>query len=246
MIDANAARLWFPDQDPIGRQLRVFEGPEKAPEWATIVGIVEPVIYNRLTREPAAPAVYYPHAQKNGWRFMSVALRTRADPNSFAQMARQTVLSVNPELPIYRVMSLEQAVAETFWERRFFSSLFTIFGILALFLASIGLYGVISYSVRQRTQEIGVRMALGAQAGDVLRLITGHGIRLMVLGLVLGFVGAYFLMKLFEGALHGVSAHDPLSFALVASLLLVVGLVASFIPARAATRLNPLEALRHE
>lgn len=246
LIDADAARTWFPGQDPIGRQLRVFEGPEKPPEWATIVGIVEPVLYNRITRKRSFPAVYYPHAQKSGWRFMSVALRTKTDPNTFANIARETVLSVNEGLPIYRVMTLEKAVAETFWERGFFSSLFSIFGGLALFLAAIGLYGVMSYSVRQRTQEIGVRMALGAQARDVLRLVTGHGIRLIALGLVIGFVGAYFLMKLFARSLHGVSAHDPFSFALVGLLLLGVGLIASYIPARWATRLNPIEALRHE
>jgi putative ABC transport system permease protein len=177
---------------------------------------------------------------------MSIALRTKNDPHSFANVARETVLSLNKDLPIYRVMTFEEAVAETFWERKFFSQLFTIFGVLALFLASIGLYGVISYSVRQRTQEIGVRMALGAQASDVLRLVTGHGIRLIALGLIIGFCGAYFLMTLFSGALHGVSPHDPLSFAIVGVLLLAVGLIASFIPARAATRLNPLEALRHE
>ncbi len=247
LIDAEAARAWFPPgQDPIGLRLRVLKARDAEPEWATIVGIVPSVIYNRLTRTSAAPAVYYPHSQNTGWRFMSVALRTKTDPNSFVDAARATVLSLNQGLPIYRVMTLEKAVAETFWERKFFSSLFTIFGGLALFLASIGLYGVMSYSVRQRTQEIGVRMALGAQARDVLRLVTGHGIRLIGLGLLFGFVGAYFLMQLFARSLHGVSAHDPLSFALVGLLLLSVGIVASYIPARWATRLNPIEALRHE
>ncbi len=246
LIDADGARTWFPSADPIGRRFRILDGTDEEPKWTTIVGVVAPVLYNRITRTSASPAIYFPHAQMTDRRFMSVAMRTKSDPKSFANVARETVLSLNKNLPIYRVLTMEEAVAETFWERKFFSSLFTIFGVLALFLASIGLYGVISYSVRQRTQEIGVRMALGAQAGDVMRLVTGHGVRLIGIGLAIGFVGAWFLMKLFAGALHGVSAHDPLSFAIVGFLLLAVGLIASYIPARAATRLNPLEALRHE
>jgi ABC-type antimicrobial peptide transport system permease subunit len=137
-------------------------------------------------------------------------------------------------------------IAESFWDHRFFSSLFTIFAGLALFLASLGLYGVIDYSVRQRTQEIGVRMALGAQSVDVLRMVASHGMRLMVIGLAIGFVGAYFLMKLLASSLHGISAHDPLSFTVVPVILLLVGLAACFVPARAAMRLNPTEALRYE
>jgi len=177
---------------------------------------------------------------------MSVMVRTKTDPAKFANLVRNTVLAVNKDLPIYRVLTMDEVVAQSFWDRKFFSTLFTIFAGLALFLASLGLYGVMAYSVRQRTQEIGVRMALGAQTGDVLRLVTGQGLRLVITGLVIGFVSAFFLAKLLAGSLHGISAHDPPSFTLVPAILFIVGLAACYLPARAAMRLDPMEALRYE
>ncbi len=244
LIDEEAARVWFPNQDPIGHQLRDLS-PNTVHPWATIVGVVRPVIFDRIVRTDVYPVVYFAQAQDPD-RYLSIVMRTRTNPKSFVNLARATVQSVHKDVPIYRPFTMDEVVAESFWQVRFFSSLFTIFAGLALFLASLGLYGVMDYNVRQRTQEIGVRMALGAQAADVLRMITGHGLRLIGLGLAIGVVGAFFLMQLLAGSLHGISAHDPVSFIFVPLLLFIVGLIACYVPARTAMRLNPTEALRYE
>jgi putative ABC transport system permease protein len=244
VIDERAASLWFPNQDPIGRQLHGYQKPGEPPKWATIVGVVRDGIYVRREKKAALPMVFIT-AYQQPESFMSVTVRTRTNPKSFVNVARATVLSVNKDIPIYRIQTMDEIVAESYWENKFFGNMFAIFAGLALFLAAIGLYGVMAYSVRQRTQEIGVRMALGAQARDVLRLVTGQGLRLIVIGLAIGFVGSYFLTKLMASSLE-VSAHDPFSFAIVGLLLFVIGLIACYIPARSAMRLNPIEALRND
>ena len=244
IIDEIAARVWFPNQDPIGQQLRGYQRTGEPAEWATIIGVTRPVVYDVRERRRVLPTVYT-CAWQQPESFMSVTMRTLTDAKAFVSLARAAVLSVNKDIPIYRVFTLEEVVAQSFWEKKFFGKMFMIFAGLALFLASLGLYGVMAYSVRQRTQEIGVRMALGAQARDVFRLVTGHGLRLIVVGLTIGFIGSYFLTKLMAGSIE-VSAHDPFSYAIVGLILFMVGLFACYLPARTAMRLDPIEALRHE
>ena len=244
LIDERAAKMWYPNQDPIGQQLRGYQRTGEPAEWATIIGVVRYVEYVRREKKRVFPMVYT-SAYQQPESFMSVTMRTAGDPKSFVNLARAAVLSVNKDIPIYRVYTMDEIVAESYWENKFFGNLFAIFAVLALFLAAIGLYGVMSYSVRQRTQEIGVRMALGAQARDVFKLVTGQGLRLIVIGLLIGFAGSYFLTKLMANSIE-VSAHDPYSFGIVGVLLFVVGLSACYLPARSAMRLDPIEALRHE
>ena len=245
MIDENGARTWFPNADPIGHQLRLLDKPGDPPKWATIIGVVRNVVYERLTARRPMPCVYVPQFQNPDW-FMSVMLRTKTQPRNLVNLARATVMSVNKEIPIYRVYTMDEIVRNSFWERKFFGTMFSIFAGMALFLASLGLYGVMAYSVRQRTQEIGVRMALGAQAADVLRLVTGQGIRLISVGLAIGLAGAFFLTKLLQSDLEGISPHDPLSFSVVLVMLFLAGLLACYLPARSALQLDPVEALRYE
>jgi putative ABC transport system permease protein len=244
VIDQRAASLWFPNEDPIGRQLRGYQKPGEPPQWGTIVGVVRDGTYVRREKKAPLPMIFIPAYQRPE-SFMSVTIRTRTNPKSFVNVARAAVLSVNKDIPIYRIQTMDEIVVESYWENKFFGNMFAIFAGLALFLAAIGLYGVMAYSVRQRTQEIGVRMALGAQGRDVLRLVTGQGLRLILTGLAIGFLGSYFLTKLMASSLE-VSAHDPFSFAVVGILLFAVGLAACYLPARSAMRLDPIEALRRE
>jgi putative ABC transport system permease protein len=245
LIDEEGARIWFPNTNPIGHQLRMIGKPGEPLKWRTIVGVVRDVIYDRLTDKHSTPCVYVSQLQEPDW-FMSIVLRTKSNPRQYVNLARGAVLAANKDIPIYRIYTMDEIVRQSFWERRFFGLFFALFAGLALFLAALGLYGVMAYSVRQRTQEIGVRMALGAQAIDVLRLVTGHGVRLIAFGLAIGVIGALLLTRLLQSNLEGISPRDPLSFSIVSVVLLAAGLLACYLPARSATRLDPVEALRYE
>jgi putative ABC transport system permease protein len=237
-------RQYFQNEDPIGKRIRWARDSQI--NWITIVGVVGDVKHFGLDL-PELPALYSPYTQINPWkRWMSIAARTEGNPNAMAQSIKQEVWKVDPQLPVTRVETMDEMAAQSFAARRFNMSLLTLFASLALVLAAIGIYGVMSYAVTQRTQEIGIRMALGARSVDVLRLVLRNGMILVLIGIGLGLAGAFALTRLMVTLLFGVTPTDAFTIGLVSVVLIVVAFLACFIPARRATKVDPLVALRYE
>jgi putative ABC transport system permease protein len=243
MVSETAARRFFPNEDPIGKRINMNDqGP---PTWIQIVGVVKDVKYNGLTDE-TQPAIYQPlqQAQSSG---IAVILKTETTAAThLAAAMREMLKSVDKDLPLIPQFSLQQRLAVATAQPRFRTTLIALFAALALLLAGIGIYGVISYTVTQRSYEIGIRLALGAGARDVLRLVIGQGLRPALLGVALGLAGALGLTRLMKSLLYEVSATDPLTFVVIALLLVLVALLACWIPARRATKVDPMIALRCE
>jgi putative ABC transport system permease protein len=243
LINETMARQFFSGEDPIGK--RVNTGNEQQPTWWQIVGVVGDVKYNGLADE-VQPALYQPMLQAtSGTVFLSVKTEA-ADPLSLAAAVRGEIKALDPELPVSQVSTLEQRFATAVSQPRFRTTLIALFAALALVLAVVGIYGVISYSVTQRTHEIGVRLALGAQTGDVLKLVLKQGAVLAVVGVVMGLCGSLALTRLLEELLYNVSTTDPATFIAISLLLTGVALLACYLPARRATRVDPMVALRYE
>jgi putative ABC transport system permease protein len=244
IIDQTFARRYFGHEDPLGKRFKLGGGDSSAP-WRTIVGVAGEVRHYGLGEE-VRPGFYLP-ASQFPVRTMTVVTRTlRKDPLSVAPVVRQAVNELDSSLPLFRLLTMEEVVYRSIWQHRFFSQLFTVFAILAVVLAGIGIYGVTAHGVAQRTHELGVRMALGANAREVLRLVLGQGMGLVGLGLILGLLAGFGLLRLLASQLHGVRPYDPLTFALVALALAAVGLAACYVPARRATRVDPMAALRNQ
>ena len=243
MVVSNAfVKRYFPDEDPIGRRI-IFDGKDEKPR--EIVGVVGDVRRNGLDVE-VEPEMYVSHIQ-NPERRLNLIIRTEArDASQIAQAARAEVKAFDPNQIIWRTQTLEQLLGTSVAPRRFNMLLLGIFAGVALVLAAVGLYGVMSYSVSWRTHEIGIRMALGAKRADVLRLVVRQGMTLTLIGLAIGLAGAFLLSRVMVGLLYGVSHNDPLTFAGVSIVLLAVALLACLIPARRATRVDPIVALRTE
>jgi putative ABC transport system permease protein len=243
IIDETMAKKYWPNEDPLGKRIS-FEGGQQNPRWREIVGIVGHV--RSVALEGDSRVQYYvPYAQSpSGGIYLAV--RAEGDPNALSGAVRNAIRGVDADLPVYKVTTMDRLVADSLAQRRFAMFLFGIFASLALVLAVVGLYGVMSYMVLQRTHEIGLRMALGAQARDILRMVVGQGVTLVAIGLGLGMLAALVFTRLMSSLLYGVSATDPLTYAGIALLLGCVALVASYLPARRATRVDPMIALRYE
>jgi putative ABC transport system permease protein len=238
LISELLASQVFPNEDPLGKRLIMVMGPQP---WE-IIGIVGDIRDRALETQPF-PAMYMP-TYANGR--VNLVIRTQGDPTSITAAVRKEVHALDPDQPVADVRTMEQWVDTAVAAPRYRTLLLGLFALLALVLASTGIYGVMSYSVAQRTHEIGVRMALGAQQLDVLKLVVRQGMGLVLIGVALGLLGAIALTRLMSSLLFGVGAKDPLTLAVVASLLSLVAFVACYVPARRATRVDPLVALRYE
>jgi putative ABC transport system permease protein len=239
IVDQKLASMYSPDSDLVGKRIRVGDGP-----WLTVVGVV-PNVKNRKLDEPAWPYIYRPYSQSVR-KAMMLAVRSSINPELLTGQIRQQVTKLDPELPIFDVKTIQQAMDRSLVTTRLTNSLLVGFAATALLLALTGIYGVMSLNVANRRNEFGIRLALGAQTSNVLKLILGQGLRLAIVGVVLGLLAAIAFTRMLKGLLFGISASDPLTFALIAALLVGVALLACWIPARRATKVDPLEALRSE
>ncbi|HEX6284228.1 MAG TPA: FtsX-like permease family protein, partial [Pyrinomonadaceae bacterium] len=229
----------FPNEDALGK--RLITGMRGEPY--EIIGVVGDLRHTSLATPPAAPAMYFPTRER---QMMNLVIRTKGDPSSVAGAVRNEVRSINPDLPISAVKPMTEWIDSSVAEPRYRTTLFGLFAALAMILAATGIYGVMSYTVAQRTHEIGVRMALGARRMDVLKLVVRQGMVLTLIGVIVGLLGAFALTRVMSSLLFGVTTKDPITFAVVAVLLLAVAFVACFVPARRATKVDPLVALRYE
>jgi putative ABC transport system permease protein len=243
IIDESFARRFFPGEDPLGKRIDE-DGSRNRRGFAVIVGVVGGVKHTDVKAE-ARPAMYVP-AEQSPWETMTLVVRSSGDPTALAAALREEVSAVDKDQPLSEIATMEQIFAKAVAPQRFNLLLVSLFAALALALSTVGVYGVIAYSVTQRAQEMGVRLALGANSRDILRLVIGQAMRVSLLGVALGLVAAVALTRVMTSLLFEVSATDPVVFVGLAVLLIIVTLVASFIPARRATKVDPLVALRYE
>lgn len=245
VISEAMARTYWPGDDPLGRRFKLGRSPDTP--WKEVVGVVGDVRQSELRDEPA-PAMYVPASQSHP-TFAAPRMLTidvAGDPMAIAPAVRQVIQAIDPNQPVSRVRRLSAIVSESVSQPRFYAALLGAFGIVALLLAALGVYGVIAYSVGQRAHEIGLRLALGAERRDILRMVLGQGIGVTTVGLLLGLAGAALLARLLSSLLFGVTVTDPVSFLTASAVLAAVALVACYVPARRAMQLDPMVTLRTE
>jgi putative ABC transport system permease protein len=241
IINERVGRMMFAEQDPIGKRLLIGDTKGKPYE---IVGVVAD-IRNWGIEEPPAPEFYLSYQQAPP-PFLGLAVRTKGDPTGWIEEVRRAVWAVDPDQPLYNVVTMEQALSDSISKQRFAMLMLGLFAAMAVILSMVGIYGIMSYSVTQRTHEIGVRVALGAKAHDVVRMIVRQGIVLIVIGITTGLAGSFALTRIMASLLYEVKPIDPFVFSTTALMLALVALFACYIPARRATKVDPLVALRYE
>jgi putative ABC transport system permease protein len=244
VISETMARRYWPGEEVVGKRIAV--GKVRKPEdWIQIVGVVKDVRQFELTADPK-PQMYLPYRQFGFFDAQDLVVKTDVDSASLAATVRKAVWEIDKDQPVSNIRTMEEILADSIARQRFSMLLLAIFAGVALVLAGVGIYGIMSYSVAQRTHEIGIRMALGAQTGAVLKLAVGYGMKLVVAGLVIGLIAAFALTRVMATLLFGVTATDPTTFTLISLLLIAVAVLASYVPARRATKVNPIIALRYE
>jgi putative ABC transport system permease protein len=244
VVSEAMARRYWPGEEAVGKRIAI--GRIKSQEdWVQVVGVVKDVRQFELNSDPK-PQMYLTHRQYGFFDAQDLVVKTDVDPASMASAVRKAVAEIDKDQPVSNIRTMETIMADSIARQRFSMLLLAIFASVALVLAAVGTYGVMSYSVAQRTHEIGIRMALGAQTGTVLKLAVGYGFKLVVIGITIGLIAALALTRVMATLLFGVTATDPMTFTLISLLLVAVTAIASYIPARRATRVNPIIALRYE
>ncbi|HET9787122.1 MAG TPA: FtsX-like permease family protein, partial [Pyrinomonadaceae bacterium] len=243
IIDEEFARRHWPNEDAVGKRIKM--GSDETPRFLTVVGVVGRVKMEGLSQDSNRVQGYFPFWQLP-FSGMTVIVKATGDPNQLIASAREQVKQLDPDQPIYNIKTMDEIRAESVSGERLNLTLFSIFAGIALVLAVVGIYGVMSYTVTQRTHEIGIRMAIGAQQRDVFKMVLGQGMMLALIGIAIGLVGAFALTRLMASMLFGVTATDPATFAAIAVLLTAVALMACYLPGRRATKVDPVISLRYE
>jgi predicted permease len=244
IIDESFARRYWPGEDPIGKRLK-RGGPGSEAPWLTVVGVAGQVKQYSLDADSPRIAFYTPHSQEPSSQ-MYIVVRAASNPETLVGAVTAEIRAMDPDLPVYNVATMQGRMSDSLARRQFSTLLLGLFAALALVLAAVGIYGVMAYSVNQRTHEIGIRIAIGAQSSDVLRLVIWQGLTLALMGVGAGLAAAFLLTRMMRSLLYGVSATDPATFAVISLILMAVALAASALPARRAAKVDPMVTLRYE